>query len=29
EQLWLFWLIPLAGGVAGGLLYRFLLQKKA
>lgn len=29
EPLWLFWLIPLAGGVAGGLLYRFLLQKKA
>ena len=29
EQLWLFWLIPLAGGVAGGLLYRVLLEKKA
>ncbi len=25
QQLWLFWLAPLAGGVLGGLIYRFLL----
>jgi aquaporin Z len=24
EQLWLFWLAPLAGGAAGGILYRWL-----
>ncbi|WP_160622568.1 aquaporin Z [Mixta intestinalis] len=29
DQLWMFWLIPLAGGVVGGLVYRFLLQNKA
>lgn len=28
EQLWMFWLMPLAGGVAGGLIYRFLLASK-
>jgi aquaporin Z len=28
DQLWMFWLIPLAGGVIGGLLYRLLLQTK-
>ncbi|MEQ4531718.1 MAG: aquaporin Z [Mixta sp.] len=28
NQLWMFWLIPLAGGVVGGLLYRGLLQTK-
>ncbi|PHM70442.1 aquaporin Z [Xenorhabdus kozodoii] len=27
EQLWVFWLIPLMGGVLGGLIYRTLLQK--
>ncbi|AOM39166.1 aquaporin Z [Xenorhabdus hominickii] len=27
EQLWVFWLIPLIGGVAGGLIYQTLLQK--
>ncbi|PHM40424.1 aquaporin Z [Xenorhabdus szentirmaii] len=27
EQLWLFWLIPLIGGIIGGLIYRALLQK--
>lgn len=28
EQLWMFWLMPLAGGVAGGLIYRLLLASK-
>ncbi|CDL80232.1 aquaporin Z [Xenorhabdus cabanillasii] len=27
EQLWLFWLVPLIGGIIGGLIYRGLLQK--
>lgn len=27
QQLWLFWAAPLLGGVAGGLIYKFLLQK--
>jgi aquaporin Z len=27
QQLWLFWVAPLLGGVAGGLLYRFLLEE--
>jgi aquaporin Z len=27
DQLWLFWLIPLIGGLAGGLIYRGLLQE--
>ncbi|MEX0446441.1 aquaporin Z [Xenorhabdus sp. SGI246] len=27
EQLWLFWLVPLIGGIIGGLIYRRLLQK--
>jgi aquaporin Z len=26
-QLWLFWVAPVAGGIAGGLIYKFLLQK--
>lgn len=26
-QLWLFWIAPLLGGVAGGLIYKFLLQR--
>jgi aquaporin Z len=25
DQLWVFWLVPLIGGVIGGLIYRFLL----
>ncbi|AKJ43475.1 aquaporin Z [Pragia fontium] len=28
EQLWMFWLVPLIGGVIGGLIYRFLLESK-
>jgi len=28
-QLWLFWVAPLAGGVAGGLLYRLAFMPKA
>lgn len=28
QQLWLFWVAPLLGGAAGGLLYRYLLQKE-
>jgi aquaporin Z len=24
EQLWLFWVAPIAGGVLGALLYRFI-----
>ncbi|MDC9598517.1 aquaporin Z [Xenorhabdus anantnagensis] len=27
KQLWVFWLIPLIGGVIGGLIYRSLLRK--
>jgi aquaporin Z len=27
QQLWLFWLAPLLGGVAGGLLYRGLFSE--
>lgn len=27
-QLWLFWLIPIAGGLAGGVLYRTLFERK-
>jgi len=26
EQLWVFWLVPLIGGVIGGLIYRYLLS---
>lgn len=29
SQLWLFWVAPVAGGVAGGLLHRFLLDTDA
>ena len=29
QQLWLFWLIPLVGGVLGGLIYRHLLERRA
>ena len=28
EQLWLFWLVPLIGGVVGGLIYRCLLETR-
>ena len=28
QQLWMFWVVPLAGGVIGGLIYRFLLQSR-
>lgn len=28
QQLWVFWVVPLAGGVVGGLIYRFLLQSR-
>ncbi|EIB3571137.1 aquaporin Z [Salmonella enterica] len=27
QQLWLFWAMPVIGGILGGLLYRFLLEK--
>ncbi|CAK7062529.1 aquaporin Z [Pseudomonas sp. S 311-6] len=27
EQLWVFWLVPLAGGVIGGLIYRLFFSK--
>ncbi|HCM1955520.1 TPA: aquaporin Z [Salmonella enterica subsp. salamae serovar 9,46:z4,z24:z39:z42] len=27
QQLWLFWTMPVIGGILGGLLYRFLLEK--
>jgi aquaporin Z len=28
QQLWVFWLVPLVGGVIGGLIYRCLLEEK-
>jgi len=28
QQLWVFWLVPFAGGIIGGLIYRFLLQSR-
>lgn len=28
QQLWVFWLVPLVGGVIGGLIYRCLLEDK-
>lgn len=28
SQLWLFWIAPIAGAIAGGAIYRFLLQKQ-
>ncbi|RMN21770.1 hypothetical protein ALQ63_02600 [Serratia plymuthica] len=28
QQLWVFWLVPLIGGVVGGLIYRCLLEDK-
>ena len=27
QQLWLFWVAPIAGGIVGGLIYKFLLQR--
>lgn len=27
SQLWLFWIAPILGGVTGGLIYKFLLQR--
>ena len=27
SQLWLFWVAPILGGIAGGLIYKFLLQR--
>lgn len=29
DQLWMFWLLPVVGGIAGGLIYRGLLTSKA
>ncbi|WP_040976916.1 aquaporin Z [Necropsobacter massiliensis] len=29
EQLWVFWVAPIIGGILGGIIYRTLLQKKA
>ena len=28
QQLWMFWLVPLVGGVVGGLIYRYLLETR-
>jgi MIP family channel proteins len=28
QQLWVFWVVPLAGGVLGGLIYRYILQSR-
>jgi len=28
EQLWMFWVVPLIGGIIGGLIYRHLLESK-
>lgn len=28
QQLWVFWLVPILGGITGGLIYRCLLEKK-
>lgn len=29
HQLWVFWLVPVVGGIVGGLIYRFLLSTKS
>jgi aquaporin Z len=29
EQLWLFWLAPIAGGIIGAVIYRFVLEGEA
>ncbi|WP_414476679.1 aquaporin, partial [Klebsiella pneumoniae] len=28
QQLWLFWVMPIVGGILGGVLYRTLLEKR-
>lgn len=28
QQLWLFWIMPIIGGILGGVIYRFLLEKR-
>lgn len=28
QQLWLFWVMPIIGGILGGVLYRTLLEKR-
>lgn len=28
QQLWVFWVMPIIGGIIGGLIYRHLLEKK-
>ena len=28
EQLWFFWVVPIVGGIIGGLIYRTLLEKR-
>jgi aquaporin Z len=28
QQLWLFWVVPLIGGIIGGLIYRYLLEER-
>jgi len=28
QQLWMFWLMPILGGIMGGIIYRFLLENK-
>jgi aquaporin Z len=28
QQLWVFWLVPLVGGILGGLIYRHLLEER-
>jgi len=29
EQLWLFWVAPIAGGILGGVIYRYVLEEPA
>lgn len=29
QQLWLFWAAPILGGIVGGLIYKYLLQKES
>lgn len=29
SQLWMFWLVPLVGGIVGGLIYRHLLESRS
>ena len=28
EQLWMFWVMPIIGGILGGVIYRTLLEKR-